>query len=149
MILDFEKYAQKGNEFMNRLEANLATDDRAHAGRILRSTFRVLRNHLMFEESLQLLSQLPMVIKAVYVDGWRAGSHKRIRTEDEFLIEIVQEEGNSAWVDFTTKEELIAAVRAVIDTLRSYVSPEEMDQALATLPKQIRQMIESSAPADR
>jgi uncharacterized protein (DUF2267 family) len=65
MTLDFEKYAMKGNEFLNHLQVNLETPDRAHAGRILRSTFRVLRNHLTFEESLQLLSQLPMAIKSV------------------------------------------------------------------------------------
>lgn len=144
MILDFEKYAMKGNEFMHQLEENLSTLDRAHAGRILRSTFAVLRNHLMFQESLQLLSQLPMAIKAVYVDGWRAGSHTRIHSVDQFLVEIVQAEGNSAWRDFSSREDLISAVRAVIDTMRLYVSSEEMDQALKTLPAQIQEIFESS-----
>lgn len=144
MTLDFNKFAMKGNEFLNRLEENLDTDDRAHAARILRSTFRVLRNHLTFEESLQLLSQLPMAIKAIYVDGWKKGEHKKIKTADEFLIEIIQEEGNSAWRDFSSKEEIIDCVRAVIDTLRVYVSAAEMEQALGTLPRGIQEIFESS-----
>lgn len=143
MTLDFNKYAMKGNEFLNCLEENLGNDDRAHAARILRSTFRVLRNHLTFEESLQLLSQLPMGIKATYVDGWKKGEHKKIKTVDEFLMEIIQEEGNTAWRDFNSKEDIIDCVRAVIDTMRLYVSAEEIDQALGTLPRRLQEVLAS------
>lgn len=143
MTLDFNKYAMKGNEFLNSLEENLGNDDRAHAARILRSTFRVLRNHLTFEESLQLLSQLPMAIKAVYVDGWKKGKHKKIKTVDEFLTEIIQEEGNSAWRDFDSREDILDCVRAVINTMRLYVSAEEIDQAFGTLPGRLKEVLGS------
>jgi uncharacterized protein (DUF2267 family) len=145
MLLDFEKYAMKGNEFLNRLEENLETTDKPHAARILKSTFRVLRNHLTFEESLQLLSQLPMAIKSVYVDGWKRGAHKKIKTVDDFLVEIVQEDGNAAWLDFGSKEDLLDAVRAVIDTMRQYVSEEEINQALGTLPKKVKAIFEPTS----
>ncbi len=70
MTLDFEKYAAKGNEFINKLAEHLNDpDNRDRAGRILRSVLRALRNRLTVEESLQLISQLPMAIKAVYVEG--------------------------------------------------------------------------------
>ncbi|MEX1241085.1 MAG: DUF2267 domain-containing protein [Cyclobacteriaceae bacterium] len=142
MALDFEKYAMKGNEFLHQLETNLGSADRGHAARILRSTFKVLRNHLTFEESLQLLSQLPMAIKCVYVEGWTRGENVRIKTVDDFLIEIIQAEGNSAWRDFGSKDEILLAVRAVVDTMRLYVSHEEMDQAIATLPRKIQSIFE-------
>jgi uncharacterized protein (DUF2267 family) len=144
MLFDFEKYAMKGNEFLHRLENNLGTNDRAHAARILRSTLRVLRNHLTFEESLQLLSQLPMAIKSVYVEGWRKGAHKKIKTVDDFLIEIIQEEGDAVIQDFRSKQEVIDAVRAVVDTMRLYVSAAEMEQALGTLPRSIQDMVEDN-----
>jgi uncharacterized protein (DUF2267 family) len=144
MTLDFEKYAKKGNEFLHHLEDNLNTEDRAHAGRILRSTFRVLRNHLTFEESLQLLAQLPIALKGVYVDGWSAAAHRKIKTAEEFLYEIVQEDGNNAWRDFSNEDEILLAVRAVLNTLRIYVSGPELDQALGTLPTKVRRIFESS-----
>jgi uncharacterized protein (DUF2267 family) len=144
MLLEFEKYAMKGNEFLNRLQENLETTDRAHAARILRSTLRVLRNHLMVEESLQLISQLPMAIKGVYVDGWRAGDHKKIKSMDDLLVEIVNEEKTDVFRDFTDRDGIVNAVRAVIMTLREYVSDEEIDQALATLPRKILLELEGS-----
>jgi len=139
----FEKYAVKGNEFLSLLKESLATEDDGHAARILRSTFRVLRNHFTFEESLQLLAQLPMAIKSVYVDGWKKGEHKRLHNVDDFLLEIIQEDGER---DFNDKEEILDSVRAVIDTMRVYVSVQEMDQALATLPRQITELFEPSGP---
>jgi uncharacterized protein (DUF2267 family) len=145
MLLDFEKYAVKGNEFLNRLQENLETSDRAHAARILRSTLRVLRNHLTLQESLQLLSQLPMAIKCVYVDGWRAGDHKKIKTIDDLLVEIIQVEGDVAWKDFQDRDEILNAIRAVIGTLREYVSDEEIDQALGTMPRKIVLELEGSS----
>lgn len=136
----------KGKEFLHQLETNLGTADRGHAARILRSTFKVLRNHLTFEESLQLLSQLPMAIKSLYVDGWNKPVHERIKTVDDFLIDIIRAEGESAWRDFSSKDEILLAVKAVIDTMRIYVSAEEMDQALRTLPGNIQSVFEPSSP---
>ncbi|MBA4055101.1 MAG: DUF2267 domain-containing protein [Marivirga sp.] len=146
MALDFEKYAIKGHEFLSLLKESLGTEDEGHATRILRSTFRVFRNHFTFEESLQLLAQLPMAIKSVYVDGWKKGEHKRLHNVDDFLLEVVQEDGNSAMRDFNDKEEILDSVRAVINTMRVYVSTQEMDQALATLPTQIRELFEPYGP---
>ncbi|HEU5292156.1 MAG TPA: DUF2267 domain-containing protein [Cyclobacteriaceae bacterium] len=138
MALDFNTYGVKGNEFLSYLEDNLRSTDRPHAARILRSTFRVLRNHLSFEESFQLLSQLPMAIKAVYVDGWKIAEHKKIKTVDDFVNEIIREDGNNAWRDFGSKAEIIDCVRAVMDTMRMYVSKEEISQAINTLPDNVK-----------
>lgn len=146
MALDFEKYAIKGYEFLSLLKESLGTEDEGHATRILRSTFRVFRNHFTFEESLQLLSQLPMAIKSVYVDGWKKGEHKRLHNVDDFLFEIIQEDGSNAMRDFNDKEDVLDSVRAVINTMRVYVSTQEMDQALATLPTQIRELFEPYGP---
>ena len=71
-------------------------------------------------------------------------NHKKIKTIDEFLIEVIREDGDSAWRDFSNKEEIIACVRTVIDTMRLYVSPEEIDQALGTLPRKIQEVLEPS-----
>lgn len=142
MLLDFEKYATKGNEFLHQLEVNLGTDNRDRAARILKSTFRVLRNHLTFEESLQLLSQLPMSIKAVYVDGWQKKDHFKIKDSNEFIFEIAAEEGLPAWTDFRSMEDIQNAVNAVIETMTLYVSTEEMNQALNTLPRKVREIFQ-------
>lgn len=66
MSLDFEKNARKGNEFVRRLAEELGAPlDKA--GRIIGAVFHALRNRLSHEESFQLLAQLPVSLKSVYV----------------------------------------------------------------------------------
>jgi uncharacterized protein (DUF2267 family) len=140
MTLDFEKYAMKGNEFLNKLAVRLGDENnRDRAGRILRSFFRTIRDHITPEESMDLLAQLPMALKGVYVDGWKLNkSHTRIRTLEEFASEMIRAEGNSAWRDFGSLEEVIQSVRAVIETLAQYISPGEMEEVANTLPGDLR-----------
>ena len=91
MSLHFEQYAAKGNEFLSVL-ANELELPRDRSARILRSVLHVLRRHLSVEESLQVVSQLPMMLKAVYVDGWNPSVPRRIKHIDEFLDEIKKED---------------------------------------------------------
>lgn len=138
MPLNFEKHAAKGNEFVNALVRELGEGDRDHAGRVLRSVFRALRNRLTVQESIQFLSQLPMSLKAVYVDGWKFQQDRnRIKTLDEFAEEVMAEDGAAAWRDFSTLEEAIEAIKAVLRTTSIYVSSGEMKDLLGVLPKQI------------
>lgn len=151
MSLDFNKYAQKGNEMLNRLAVKLGDGNDVHrAGRVLRSTLRVFRNHLTFEESMQLMAQLPMALKGVYVDSWTLNKHAdRIHTIEDFIAEVIREEGNVSWRDFSSREEAIAIVRAVWETLAEYISEGEMENMLDVLPKQIRQEFRSWLPVGK
>lgn len=81
---------------------------------------------------------------SVYADGWTRGKHKKIRTVDEFRVEIVWDGGGCEWRNFTNREEIIHCVRAVMDTMRLYVSVGEMEQALATVPRKLQEVLEAT-----
>ena len=67
----FDKYAREGNEFLKELAFELNhEDDYAMAGRKLKAVLHTLRNYLTVEEAAQMLAQLPMFMKAVFVDKW-------------------------------------------------------------------------------
>ena len=84
--MNFEKYAQESNKFLREVSDELQTrEDTDHAYRVLRSVFHTLRDILTSEESMHLISQLPMYLKALYVDGWNMQGKKRIRSMEEFL----------------------------------------------------------------
>lgn len=145
MGIDFDKYAMKGNEFMNILAKKLGDENnRDRAGRILRSVFAMLRNHISVEESIQLLAQLPVAIKGVYVDGWSLShSRERIRTFDGLVNEVASKEGSIIWRDFSNRDEIINAIRAVVETMAHYVSKEELIEAFGTFPKGLKESFQS------
>lgn len=141
MSLDFEKYAAKGNEIVNMLsnELNISHDS---AGRILRSTLHALRNRISLNESFDVLAQLPMALKAVYVDGWNPNnSFERLKHINEFLDEIRKEDGLTAAFDFGNDHKMKNIIGIVFKTLHYYISKGEMDDILNSLPQEIKEFI--------
>lgn len=138
MVLDFEKYATKGNEFV-RLVAMELEVPRDTAGRITRAVLHALRNRITNQESFQLMAQLPMAIKSVYVDGWTFSREQvRMRHVAELLDEVRLQDGKSSGYDFGNNTKAIKAVRAVFNSLAAFVSPGELKDLLGTLPHEIR-----------
>jgi uncharacterized protein (DUF2267 family) len=138
--MNFEKHAAKGNEFLNRLAWHLNDpQNKDRAGRILRSVLRALRNRLTLEESIQLMAQLPMVVKGLYVDGWAPHkSQTKIKTIEELAWEVVREDGTSAKGDFADVDDALNAIEAVMKTMADYVSPGELHNIVAVLPEDMK-----------
>lgn len=143
MSPNFNKYIQDGERFVKEVAAATREPaDVAKAGRILRAVLHAFRNRLTTAESLQLISQLPMLIKAIYVDGWKISDDaKRIRHRGDF-IEAVREEGGAATRDdFVTDREVEHAIHAVFKAIKMYVSAGEIRDIVATLPEELRPML--------
>jgi uncharacterized protein (DUF2267 family) len=139
--MNFEKYASTANTFVNDLAIELGTpEDRAHAGRVLRCVLHALRRRLTPAESFDLVAQLPMFIKAVYVDGWRLADSpdRNIRTQESFASAIFAEDQRAAVSDFGSPEAALAAARAVFRVMRRYVSLGEANDVASQLPRAIR-----------
>lgn len=149
MSLDFEKYAIKGNEIVNRLSEELDLP-RDSAARILRSVLHALRNRITIEESFQMIAQLPMALKGVYVDGWQpAKAFNRIHYLEDFIEEVKKEDGRTANYDFDNAESSKHAVRATFKTLSYYLSEGEMDDIISVLPKELKVFVEYSIRDNR
>jgi uncharacterized protein (DUF2267 family) len=90
MLSNFEKYAEEGNWFINKVAREIGhPGDPALAFRITRAVLRALRDRITIEESMHLISEMPMILKAVYVDGWNiAKERENYDTKDSLLREI-------------------------------------------------------------
>ena len=141
MVIDFDKYALKGNAFIRFVSLELEVP-RDKAGRIVRAVLHALRNRLPYEESFQLLAQLPMAIKALYVEGWTYQERaNRFRHLDDFLEAIREADGKLSDYDFGNNAKALRAVQAVFLALYEYVSPGEMKDVIGLLPTAIRELV--------
>ena len=144
MSIDFDKYATEGKEFV-KLVAEELTVTQVKAGRIIRAVFHALRNWLSHEESFQLLAQLPISLKGVYVHGWKFDKdNNRISHLDNFLEEVKQEDNELSGYDFGNKSKASMAVAVVFRTLNYIVSEEEMNDILNILPGSLKAFIKES-----
>jgi len=146
MALNFNKYAIDGEQFVKEVATEMDTPwDIARGGRIMRAVLHAFRDRLPPRESLQLISQLPMLIKAIYVDGWKIKEEDRHLRHLGDFIEAVREAGGRATIDdFVTDYDVEHAVQAVFKVLKNHVSEGEIKDVLATLPAELRPLLADS-----
>lgn len=146
MTLNFDKYAQEGNQFIKTLSKELGyPEDRDRTARTLRAVLHSIRDMLPPEENIQLTAQLPMFLKAVYMDGYTLRKIKeKPHNVEKFLEKVTKYCSHSSNHDFKNEDEVEKAVRIVLYSLRQYVSMGEMEDIIAQLPKDIKQLISRS-----
>lgn len=142
MSLNFNHFAIEANTFMKKYANELQLGyDIDQAGRILSSILHGLRAVIPPEESLQLMAQLPMFLKAVYVNGWTAHDRIKVKKMYEFIELIREFNGVTAWHDFETDELAEEYLHKTFKQLRTYISIGELEDIRSELPKDLKSMI--------
>jgi len=147
MALNFNQYATEGNTFLKGYAKKMnMPKDHNKAGRVFISIMHALRDIIPTEESLQLISQLPMFLKAVYVNGWSIKKKKpKIKNMAEFLDLVRAHDGSAAVNDFEYSDEVAEQyVNTTFIYLRKYISLGEMEDIRDGLPKNLKSMIYSN-----
>lgn len=142
MALNFNQFAAEGNVFIKAYakQLNLANDTKK-AGRILSSILHALRDVISMEESIQLISQFPMFLKAVYVNGWTNHKTKKIKTMEEFIGAVRRYDGLTSSYDFESDELAENYINTTFIVLRQYISLGEMEDLRSELPKDLKSMV--------
>jgi uncharacterized protein (DUF2267 family) len=117
-----------------------------HALRITRAVLHALRRRISPTHSLQLISQFPMLMKAIYVDGWKiTDDAKYLRHLGDFIEAVREEGGNGLRDEFTTDGEVKKVIEAVFSVLQHRVSAGAIDDIIATLPEELRPLLMAKA----
>lgn len=142
MALNFTQFATEGNTFLKKYakEMNLANNT-DKAGRILSSILHALRDVITTQESLQLISQFPMFLKAVYVNGWTIQKKQKIKTMTEFIDLVRKYDGVTSVHDFESDEIAENYIDTTFIILRKYISLGELEDLRTVLPKNLKSMI--------
>lgn len=135
----FEEYSQKGMQFLKEVATRLQTpDDTAYADRLTTAVFATLRDLISPEESLHLISSLPMYLKAQYVNGWKIrGEKPRIKTREEFFELLRQKYPPTAARPLGNQQSMSDDVRAVFSVMRNYINEGELRHLRIQLPQMI------------
>lgn len=143
----FNQYVQEGNTFAKDYAKHLgfgAETDRAI--RVFSGIMHALRDIIPVNESLQFISQLPMLVKALYVNGWTLRHPEdNIKHMSDFLELVRKHIGASASSDLGEDDEMAEQwVQLTFVYLRKYISLGEMEDIRNTLPKDLKFMMYSN-----
>src|SRR5215216_2147075 len=110
--------------------------------RVTKAVFRTLRRRITPEQSMHLISQLPLILKGLYVDGWELSEKlSDSQTWEDFLFELRNAVPPSSGADFADDENARKIVAAFFSTLKQYVSDGELDHLRSQLPPMIAEVI--------
>ncbi|WP_299124348.1 DUF2267 domain-containing protein [uncultured Winogradskyella sp.] len=142
MALNFNKFATEANTFLKEYTKGLNIgDDTEKAGRILSSILHGLRDVVSTQESLQLIAQFPMFLKAVYVNGWTLHKKEKIKNMTEFIDVVRAYDGVTSIHDFESDEVASNYIDTTFILLRKYISLGELEDLRSELPKELKSMI--------
>jgi len=142
MALNFNQFAKEGNAFLKEFAKKInMPNDTDKAGRILSSILHGLREVITTEESLQLISQFPMFLKAVYVNKWTTRKKVRVKSMTDFIDLIRELNGVTSLNDFESEEVAENYIHATFMMLRKYVSLGELEDIRTVLPKELKSIV--------
>ena len=128
-----DRSVEKMNVWLKELAAELGTDDRRFAYRVLRAYLHAVRDRLMVEEAAQLAAQLPELVRGIYYEGWvPSRTPTSDRSVDEFLRRIADE------ARLPGETEASYACSAAARLLRRHVSEGEFADVVAVFPEELR-----------
>lgn len=131
-----ERSVHKTNEWLRQIEAELQTDDREYAWRVLSRYLQLLRQRLTVSEAAQLGAQLTLVLRGTYYEGFDPDRQpEKLRDEEEFLVryaELAQLDQDDDGVE--------RAAEAAARVLERHITPGEMDDVLSQLPRRVREV---------
>lgn len=144
MIFNYQEHIQKSQEFLKEVANELETpDDLGHAGRVLTAVLHSLRDMITPQESLHMISQLPIFVQAAYIHGWHMPDKpKRLRELNDFLMDVKEHAGQTAMRDFGDINNTKKEVEAVFCVLKKHVSRGELEDVRSQLPEEIGCMLE-------
>jgi len=133
----FDRTIQKTNLLLKELGEELHWEDRHDVYMALRASLHALRDRLTPEESAKLASQLPLLVKGVFYDGWRPGaSPVKVRDRQKFL-DMVRAEIEPARPNANAEH----VTTAVFKVLTRHVSPGEWEDVRRMFPEALRDLL--------
>lgn len=143
MPVNFEKFAQEANEFLNELARELGhAGDKEQTLIILRAVLHSLRDRISIAQSLNLTSSLPTIIRGIYFEHWKYKEPDKYKSLEEFknAVKTEQRKHGETRFDWPQSTEEIAA--GVFNSLRKYLSEGQIEHIKGELPLEIRELFE-------
>lgn len=128
----FELSLEKSQAWLGEIQSLARWPDRHRAVAALRATLHALRDRLDVEHVAQLGSQLPLIVRGLYYEGWRPGGKPlRVRSLDAFLALVSRD---------YPEDDVERAVRAVLVVLCRHTTLGLTDKIRQALPGPLRDL---------
>lgn len=137
----FDTTVHETNHWLKTVMAELETDNRRMAYAATRAALHALRDRISLGAAVHLGAQLPMLLRGVYYEGWKAPSKPtRERHADEFLDHV------ASLLPRNSDVEPDEALHATFVAMTKCMDEGEVAKFLKMLPHEIRSILLGYVP---
>lgn len=136
----FDKTLHTTNAWLGEIMEQIG-HDRHVAWHVLGSVLHAIRDRIPEGLAAHLGAQLPLLVRGLYYDQWRAGQEpKKWRTVEDFIAVV--------GADFRGMENVnrIDAAKAVLQVINHHVDPGQVARIRDSLPEDVRNFWPVSGP---
>jgi uncharacterized protein (DUF2267 family) len=127
-----ERTAQKTQAWLEELAIEGKLTDAEQAYSAMRAALHAIRDRLTVDEATDLASELPMMVRGFYYEGWRPSlAPNTERSSEEFLEHVASSLRDNQTIDPAH------AVRSVLALLQRKISDGEMADIRQMLPNEL------------
>lgn len=130
-----DRSVDKTNAWLADIEEALGTADRRLAYRVIRAWLHALRDRLTVQVTAQFAAQLPELLRGVFYDGWNPSRVPHKYGHSEYVMRFARDAR-------IHDSDVLKAAALVTSVIRLHVSPGVLDEALALLPADLRELVE-------
>jgi len=135
----FQTTLQKTGEWLRDIRDALNWDSDQRAYQALRAVLHAVRDRLPVAEAVHLGSQLPMLVRGFYYEGWTPNDKPLKLTHDEFLCMVA--------CHFRNEEaDPVRITRAVIEVLIAHTNPGQISKIAGLMPRDFADLFPVGAP---
>jgi uncharacterized protein (DUF2267 family) len=121
------------NVWLRDILSQLKWQSKESAYQALRGTLHAIRDRLPAEEAVDLASQLPLMIKGVYYDGWTLRDKPEKFKKEEFARRV------HAQFEFDDNVNPAEVIRAVLRVMYRHIGEGEIRDVKLNMPKEIQE----------
>ena len=133
-----DRSISKTNQWLADIAASFGTDDRRLAYRVTRAWLHTLRDRLPVQVAAHFAAQLPELLRGVFYDGWHPGRVPVKYGRAEYITRFASDAR-------VHDSEVPQAASLVTGVVRRHASDGVVDEVLAVLPADIREVLEPRA----
>lgn len=139
----FDKHVSEANEFVKNLSSELGhPEEQTQTIRLLRAVLHTIRDRISISESLDLLAQLPMMLKALYVEQWKYHEKPPLDYSDidGFKDAVKREQEKMGEQKFDWPESTEDLAKIVLASLRKYITDGQAIHVMDQMPKEVKEI---------
>lgn len=136
-----DQYANEARDYMNKLAGSLgAPDEMLRVMIIWKAVMHTIRERIPVTESFALLSDLPVLLKGIYVTNWKYSEQPLSNYDDkeEMKAQVKSFQEEYGEEDFNWEMSTEDIVSTVLGSLEVYVSRDVMNRIKQQIPEEVR-----------